>query len=579
MYKLFGNGSITRGKTKYRDIYIFFFSFLLIITIKFIQFPSLTYNAEMFVENATNFFINAYTKDIITNLVTPDAGYLPLTQRLIALILVKGLNIVALYPYVSQLIAITFISAASSLINLNVFKNIHNSNVIRFILGLSIALISDYELNAFINFIYFGGLLLFLAILLNKEKLHIALISFITIAASIIMLSKGQFIIFIPIFVILAILHNKKKEYKSLLFYLGVIFAGFLQFFIMLANFTKSESSSSIALLPYYVVKTFYYYVLTYKHVFMGYITKEDTPLLAFAILFIIFFIAIKKLLRSNRKQVLYMFLIGNFIAVCSLFLTVYILNNNVNPHVKKLIPVLNQIKSNEKPTTEVQKIGTTIFDVKHFANLRSLFFSNLLIYLTGTLVLLSLFPKKSHKIIFLLTLFYTSGAFGQIKVEEAYATKTQSYSQWSTYHKYLQNNHYCIPINHYPALLKKNCDYLYYKDPDSLESHSKPIEVFKISNLSSYAKLWEIQAIVMINKPNNVTNKEQLVLYAYDKNGKLISKAKQLFPWTYDFIYYLFDKPVKSADHFVWKNEKGSIVKVKPDIIVFGNLTEGSKQ
>ena len=123
-YKLFNS-------LQHRDIYLFFFSFLLILGIKFIQFPSLTYNAEMFVENGTNFFIHAYKDGILTNLVTTDAGYLPLTQRIIAVTLVKLFHIVELYPYFSQLIAVAFIAGMSSLINLNFLKNLYPSFFLR----------------------------------------------------------------------------------------------------------------------------------------------------------------------------------------------------------------------------------------------------------------------------------------------------------------------------------------------------------------------------------------------------------------------------------------------------------------
>src|SRR5260221_12059054 len=104
------------------DRYLFLLSIIILFILKCIQFPSLTYHAEMFAENGTNYFIHAYKDNLLTNLVTTDAGYLPLAQRLIAVILVKGFHIVAWYPFFSQIIAIIFIVFTSSLIVLNTFN-------------------------------------------------------------------------------------------------------------------------------------------------------------------------------------------------------------------------------------------------------------------------------------------------------------------------------------------------------------------------------------------------------------------------------------------------------------------------
>src|SRR5258706_8009482 len=150
--------------SKYSDIYLFTISCILIIVIKCIQFPSLTLNAEMFAESGTNFFIHAYRDTIVTNFISTDAGYLPLAQRIVSVILVKVFHIVGGYAFASQAVAIFIIAIMSSLFTLSIFNKYCKSTLLRFIIGISIALISDYELNVFINFIYYGALLLFLGI-------------------------------------------------------------------------------------------------------------------------------------------------------------------------------------------------------------------------------------------------------------------------------------------------------------------------------------------------------------------------------------------------------------------------------
>jgi len=569
---------------KYLDIYLFAISIIILVIAQCIQYPSLTYHAEIYVENGTNFFIHAYQDKLLANLFITDAGYLPLTQRLIALLVVKGFHIIAWYPYFTQFFAIIFIAVSSSLITLNIFRNFSHSLLIRFLLGLAIGLISDYELHVFINFIYYGAIILFLLLFLNKENISKFLLFILGLLSGLIILSKGQFVVFLPIFIVFAIVHFRKKEYRSFGYFLIVILAASIQLIVIKSN--SQGAHVGLFLVPYYFIKTLYYFVLSYRHVFLGYVLKPKINLIIIPFLFMLFIIAIKKLIREKKYQVLTIFFVGNFIAICSLFLTVIVLNNNINSN---FVGILSKVSPSTRnltiaPTPHPVLITTSqdvrkyqsIFDDKHLANLRSLFFSNLFIFLTGILVLIAAVPKKSYQLFIIILFFLTSGAFAQFKGEEPYQTRNLSFSQWSIYSQMLGKHAYCIPINNYPNLITKNCTLLYTYS-DSIYSIENPVKDISLSRYLLGQKHWNIQAIILMD--NQIIPETQMTMFAFNKNGVALGKARQLTPINYKYEYYLFDKPVKDATYVSFINEKGKIQAVIPHVTILGTAEKGKNE
>src|SRR5436190_2047675 len=101
--------------SRYSAWYFFFLAWLINIVIKCIQFPSLTVRPEVFAESGTNFFVNANYHPLWSNITATDAGYLPWTQRIIAVVAIKLFHAVSLYPYTTQWTAILFITFFCSL--------------------------------------------------------------------------------------------------------------------------------------------------------------------------------------------------------------------------------------------------------------------------------------------------------------------------------------------------------------------------------------------------------------------------------------------------------------------------------
>lgn len=539
----------------------FLFSCLIIALFKFWQLPSLTYNAEVFAESGTNFFINAYEGTIFQNLLILDAGYLPLLQRIVAVFAVKMFPI-ALYPFVTQFVAICFIAIMASIINIREFRKICPSDFIRFALGLSIAFISDYELNTLINFSYYGVVLLFLGIFLDKQKMSTTIYSILVAASSLVILSKGHFVIFIPIFLFLAFRSMKMKMKRTALFYYILLAASFIQLVSIYINTSFSQSQNSVNLL-YLVGKTIYYFLLTHWHVFFGYVEKGAASYPAMFFVLILLGMGLKKAIIKKNYATINFFLVANFIAICSLFLTVAGLSNKTAPITSNVDAVVGAVSRDSLALPEQKP---NIFYDKHLANLRSLFFSNLLVFLAGSIVIVGIFPRKSEKFIILAFFFLSSGAFAQIKAEEPYPVKDLSYSQWGLYSDQLNAKSFCIPINHYPFILKRNCTYLYPHEGSTLFQNKQLGGKIILNSLDSSSYLWKVKAVIVIDEDG----KDYKSLSA-SRDGVVVSKAKLLVPSTYKYKYFIFEKEASGIESLEALDVNGNIVKSKIDVVIMG--------
>ena len=567
----------SKKKRIHTALFLFFLAFAVNILIKYILFPSLTIKPEVFAESGTNFFINGYYNNIWTNIITVDAGYLPWMQRIIAVFATKVIQDISFYPYITQWSAIFFISLFSSIIVLPVFRRLIPFDSVRFLLAIGISMISDYELNSFINFVYFGSIFTFLMIFVNKEEMKTIYVLLLALLTGIIFCSKGVFVVFIPVYFLLFLFYLAKKEYRSVMYYSVSIFFGAIQILTMISHTTSSQSQShGLFTLVLYVLKTFYYLLLTYRHVLIGTFTTDKGYLLGMIFVVIILFFGIKKIWNKKNNYLLTFILIGNILAFGSLFLTVVLVRSNTSVFTSPTSRSLSAQKSVSLPNSKTQnqqftlQIDKSVFFVKHFANLRNMFVSNVIIFLAAVVIILTLFDKKSHQLLVLGIIIYSSGAFGQFSVEEPYRQQLQSFSQWQTYVALLKRPNYCIPLNHYPFIISKNCNYLFPLDPEKYIPSSKTVNQINLIKIDSKAKDWKIESVVIVNNNKQFTDKNTM-LYAYDENGEILTKTKQLTPSDYNYVYFLFDIPRSGVSRLIWKDSNNKTIMVSPNILVFG--------
>lgn len=111
----------------------------------------------MWAEMATNYYFNANAPSYFQKLFATDAGYIPIPQRLIALV-GNLLNLSAgTIPYFYTWSAIIFSGMLVGTFCLSQFRTLVRSDAVRFLTCIAILMVVDFETRTFINFTYFSA--------------------------------------------------------------------------------------------------------------------------------------------------------------------------------------------------------------------------------------------------------------------------------------------------------------------------------------------------------------------------------------------------------------------------------------
>lgn len=525
--------------------YYFLIACIFIIFIKCIQLPSQTIHAEIWAEAGTNYLQVAVDKNFWENLQTVDAGYLPILQRLIAVLIVQGFQLIGNYAMSIQMISLFCIALFSSIITLHIFRKLFPSDMLRCIIAVAIAFIPDYELNSFINFAYYGFIPVLLFLFVKQEKMKTNIFCLLSFFLLLVIMTKPHFLSFAPLFVIFGWVAWKKKNFRSVVFYCLAVCGLLLQIISLKlhpSHWGKTASHAKI------VGEIIYSNLSIYKHVFLNdYIFGNIPAFLIYIILLsFIFFIFIKKQLQEKNKLPLYFFIACNAIAFFSISMTI--------ATVQAIFP------------PEMPFFGVP--NDRHFV------FANIAVFLAGIMVLQSFIKNKKTLVVVVFLVMVNSGAFGYfydklqgkkilITAFDQYYTKQTSYSQWGTYSFLVKQPSYCIPINPFPWLLKKNCAYL--TSPKEVQTTTKKVQEIHVEKNS-----WHIQSIILVNFPHN-NQFHQLSLIGYDTNGNKIAEAKQITPdSSYRYIYFLFPKKQQGIQTIRFF-QSGKLFPVIPTVIVLG--------
>lgn len=216
-------------------ILIFVGTVISCLIIKFIQYPSLFIYPEIIQDTGIN-FLRLTIKDSIQSLRVLDAGYLPLFQRIISILVVniippKYYNIFFIY------IPLLLLSIFSSLIITNTFKLLSQSIFTRYLITLAIVSFPCISTNYLENFIIYGTIfLIYFFIRFNQEQLNFSnyqlmLLYFISL---ILIPSKPYLLVLIIIPLILIIKDIYFKNISKIKYELVLLIPFLLQFFIML---------------------------------------------------------------------------------------------------------------------------------------------------------------------------------------------------------------------------------------------------------------------------------------------------------------------------------------------------------
>lgn len=537
--------------------YYFISSLLIIVILKCLLFPSLTTDPEVWAEAGSNYLPYALYSTYWQNLWATDAGYLPLLPRFLSVIIIKVFHGIEIYAAATQLIAIGFIALFSSIINFQVFRKLFPSDLLRFLTGISIAFIPDYELNTFINFTYFGLVPLLLFLFIDKSNMRNSIFWSISLFLFLIIMSKPHFIAFAPILFVMCIITYRKKLHRTLTFYVLCLMGLLVQIITLKLNPSNWGTSSGISTIIGEIV---YSQLSIYKHVFVGDHTLSSLPaFLLFLIgLTVMIFFFVRKQLTQKNKIHLYFFITCNILALSTITMTIL--------SVKAVFP------------PDMPFFGTP--------NDRHFMFANVAILLAGIIVIQSYIRKRWVLILVLSLILINSSAFAYFYNKETiyasekqrtfqithtsfdpYSNKKSSYSQWDIYNHLLNDDRYCIPINPFPSLITRNCEILHKFEDISIAKNK--VETI-MTPRNSTRQRWQVQAVVLINT-SQLNKFDELNLVAFDKNNQQIGTAYQLTPdSSYEYVYYLFEEPVE--DIATIKFFQGdNIYKVTPTLLWLG--------
>ncbi len=135
----------------------FFLTIVFYISLQMWEQASWLISGEMWAEMATNYFVNAQSSSYFINFFSTDYGYIPIPQRIIAFI-GSGLHMpAAVIPYFYTWSGIIMTAILVGSFCSSRFSILIKSDVLRFLIVISVLTICDFETKTFINFTYFSA--------------------------------------------------------------------------------------------------------------------------------------------------------------------------------------------------------------------------------------------------------------------------------------------------------------------------------------------------------------------------------------------------------------------------------------
>lgn len=187
-------------------------------------------------ENSLNFYYLTETNSLIDGLFKADAGYLPLLQRLIAVIWIKGFHLGTNALYMMQITGVILDCFFSASICLFLFRKIATWEN-RFCLSLAVmAMFVNSTVSTYFNFVYLGYLFLIILLISDlsilKKYQFVILVTF----SAIICLSKGLYVVFFPAGVIFLLFFSGRMDMRKIIYISIITIASFTELFYALCN-------------------------------------------------------------------------------------------------------------------------------------------------------------------------------------------------------------------------------------------------------------------------------------------------------------------------------------------------------
>lgn len=541
----------------------FIFSFLLIILTACIRFPSLTYKAEAWYETGSNYLTYAcHITDIKDALLGLDNGYLIILQRFVALIAARILPI-KYYPYTVQWFAIIFVSLCFSMMNLKGFRKVLPSDCLRFItsilLGCFVA--RDSLFFIFNGFMYVGFIFMLLQFFIDKENLKpLSFLSLLTISA-LIVLSKGMFIIMLPLFALYSIISLIQKNKKTALFYFFLSISAITQLLVMVYNRNNAWMITpfDIDKLPppsvlTTIYDTFVYYVQSYSLFIFSRFNVNPLIKNTVSILFIIsvFTILVRFYKQKKISQNTFWFIIiANLITIACFLLISYL----------QYTALYENFYITPKWTEMYILPHNQYFYVEYF-----LIFISIVVFLFNVI--------KSKKILTVVTIaiIFLSTINTSDTIDDPCNFKNLPYNaKWEYFYKQIYEKQGFFPINQYPCAYTANLYILNmcYEDKYVPININQPVYEINFNDYKPITDSWLIKGFYFQQEPNQIG--KELNFIAYDEFGHQIEKAKRSSPKQSLYQTYSFSKEIKIS-RLAFFDENMNKIKLVPKFKFVGH-------
>lgn len=198
---------------------LFFITVISYFIFMFTLQPSWMLSGEMWAEMATNYFHHSISANLLEQLFTTDAGYIPLPQRLIAF-LGSIFNLpLATIPYYYTYSATIVSGAMAGVFCFREFRNVFQNDLYRFFVAMASLLVIDFETRTFINFSYLivlsGSFILASSLATSDVSQSNANKNWFFLLPIFVM-SKPYALLVLPAMCLIALFNNKNRKFLQL---------------------------------------------------------------------------------------------------------------------------------------------------------------------------------------------------------------------------------------------------------------------------------------------------------------------------------------------------------------------------
>jgi hypothetical protein len=552
--------------------YYYCASFLIIVTAVLIKLPALVTSAEFYAETMTIFFKEAREATPWEILTYTWADYLVTFQLLVSFVLVRVFGVVDYFPGTVNFLFLLFVAFSSSLINLRAFRVLIESDFLRFVIGLSIGLVPNFELYELLHSNLFGFTIFLLFIFVDKDQFRRWFFYMLVVLLFLVGIARPNLAAFLPVYLMLLGIAIKTHRFRDIVFYGAGTVSLALQSYVMIMSqlywsvrrdtgiyneisgleslFVPLESTINhyfrtmlgvifnqqlngfglivglIIIVTVIILAACYFLYRCKRYLPLYYFGLSQ--ILAFGLLYFITFSSpVTTDWEMMRYDPMRWWIYSNFVIYLSLMVLAY---NTVREILSRITVVMMQYMPPPIVSSE------TMYDMLS----------------RGAVLALSLLPVLFH-----IHPFY--------RYVEPYAGNN-SLSNWASYRHLLKEDDYYIPTN--PV---QHYQWGIWKDNERLRIDVKVEAAVTGVQLSETEGEVMVRSILLVNYDYESAMKD-LIIKAYDREGREIAIPRRLNDFDQRYLYYYFSERVRpySLSFF---NEKLQSVYIRPELHLFGKL------